>query len=451
MADTPTGKMIATTGGANTARKYTFRTSSQAWWQISQYLPNPDRVLTRRGQSIALYKEMLSDSHLTACLDSRESATLARDWAIDRGDCPKRIYDIIYEWFFSILERKSSVEDLSRDEFLSNIMDVVYYGYQPAELSWDLFRGLWVPIQIVPKPPEWFIWFIREDGVPELRFLSRTNPIDGEPPPDQFTMICPRIKATFDNPYGRGVATRCFWPIVFKRAGIEFWMNFMERFGTPWVKGTITAGATTTELTDFAHDLRHLVQDAVIAISGNRTVELLESQKMSGENGFRDLEDFMDSQISKTILGHTLSTDATSKGSYAATRGAMVVRGDLIKRDTQMLKNIFADIINLIFIRNGYVNKPRPVPRPYNADDVNTDRATRDEALSRTGVKFSKKYYMRTYSLQEDDIDEIVDVNGKQVTGLDTTNKNPDPAEEQRKKQQQKEGDDKRTARQDAT
>lgn len=428
--------IVSSKSQGNTAKRYTFRTSSEAWYQLGQYLPNPDRVLTKRSQSIVLYREMLSDAHLLACLDSREAATLSHDWTIDRGDCPKRLYDVIFEWFFSILERKSSVEDLSRDELIANLMDVVYYGYQPAELSWELLRGFWVPSQIIPKPPEWFCFTVRlEDGIPELRFLSREEPFNGEPPPDQFTLVCPRIKPSFDNPYGRGVASRCFWPIVFKRAGTEFWLNFMERFGTPWVKGTLEDGDDAA-LTNFCADLRVLVQDAVIAVNGRKNVELMESKTASGDkNGFKELCDFFDSQMSKTILGHTLATDSNEKNSYAATRGALTVRQDLIKRDLLMIKSFFNDIINLTFLRNGYRNTPRPTARPYYAEAADTERATRDEALTRTGIRFTKSYYKRAYSLQDDDIKDIVYPEGKQVTGIPAI-PNDDPASEQKMAQQ---------------
>ena len=58
-------------------QKYTFGSAAAAWWIINQRLPNPDRVLQKRGQAMSIYRELLSDAHLTAVLESRESATLA--------------------------------------------------------------------------------------------------------------------------------------------------------------------------------------------------------------------------------------------------------------------------------------------------------------------------------------------------------------------------------------
>ena len=424
-------------------QKYTFTSALSAYAIVNQRLPNPDKVLSRRGQSLTVYRELLSDAHLTAALNSRESATLSYDWRIERGDCPTRLHKIIEKWFFSIIERKMCIEDLSRDELTSNLLDVIYWGFQPAELTWDYIQGMWLPVQITPKPPEWFDWFIGEKGVPELRFLSIQNPTQGEPPPDPWTMICPRIKPSYDNPYGQGVAQRCFWPIVFKRANMEFWLNFMERFGTPWVKGIIEGNASTDDLTAFADDLKLLVQDAVIAVSGNRNVEILEAKNQAGSiQGFQALCDYMDSQMSKAILGHTLSTDAGDKSSYAATRGALTVRNDIQKRDITMVRAIWGDIINLIFLRNGYMDTPRPVPVPFHADEVETERASRDEALTRAGVLFTKDYFTRTYHLENDDIKEVKDPSKLQATGFKDKNESDNPTVDVKKEKSKTQGGD---------
>lgn len=393
--------------------RYSFKNAYEVWLAVNQFLPNPDIVLRKRNMGISVYRELLSDPHLTAALDSREAASLCQEWELERNECPARLYTAIEKWFYSIIEQKANVQDLSRDEMMDNLLDVIYWGYQPTELVWGFAYGHWLPLQIIPKPPEWFTWYLTPEGEPELRFLSVEHIAEGEPPPDPWTLICPRVKPTYENPYGRGVASRCFWPIVFKRAGIEFWMNFMERFGTPWVKGGIEQNAQPADVTAFKNDLIGLVQDAVVVLKGEgRTVELLETKNQANTaDGFNNMLDFWDSQMSKTILGHTLSTDAGDKGSYAATRGALTVRDDIALADTKMLKGTFNDVINMICLRNGYIDVPRPKLRAYREAVAEVERANRDEALSRAGVRFSKKYFVRAYKLRDDDITKIADPN----------------------------------------
>jgi phage gp29-like protein len=406
-------------------QKFTFRNNLEAWYIVSQRLPNPDVVLRKRNASITLYRQLLSDAHLTACLESRQAKTSSNEWEIQQNDCPVRVYKAIEKWFFSLIERKIDTGDLSKIELIDNLLEVSYYGYQPTELIWDYMYGMWLPVRVIPKPPEWFQWFVRDDGIPEIRFMSNTNPVDGEPMPDEFTMVCPRVKPTYENPYGRGTASRCFWPVVFKRAGTEFWMNFLERFGTPWVKGKIQS-STQEDLDNFAAELRQLVQDAVVVVNEGKDVELMETGQGQGRisEGFRTSVDFWDSQMSKTILGHTLSTDTKDKGSYAAVKGAMTVRDDIGESDTQIIQGTFADIINLTMIRNGYMNQPRPAIMAHRPHVIDVDRAQRDEALTRSGVRFKPIYFQRHYSLRKDEF-EVTDPDSMRQSQGSTKKEDP--------------------------
>jgi len=137
--------------------------------------------------------------------------------------------------------------------------------------------------------------------------------------------------------------------------------------------------------------------------------------------------DFMESQITKTIRGHTLSTDAGDKSSYAATKGALTVRSDIQKRDIRMMTAIWDDIVNLIFMRNGYIEAPRPKMVPYHSAEVDMDRANRDEALTRAGVVFNKSYFIRTYNLEDEDIKEVVEPGKLQATGAKKVNDKDKP------------------------
>jgi phage gp29-like protein len=391
-------------------QRYSYRTALEAYFVVSQIMPNPDLVLQRRGVGIGTYRELLFDSHITAAIESREAATLAYEWEIQKGDSQARLFKGVEYWFHKILEDKLSVDSLDRIEIIDNFLDVIFWGYQPTELTWGYEGGLWVPVEITPKPPEWFQWFVGQDGKPVIHFMDYAHPVNGVPPPNEFALICPRIKPTFDNPYGRGVANRCFWPIVFKRAGIEFWMNFMERFGTPWVKGTMESG-NTDDLKRFATDLEGLVQDAVIALPQTKTVELLESKSGSGNIGeaFQMLCDFFDRQMTKTILGHTLATDTSDKAAYAATRGALAVRDDIALSDLRMVTATWNGLVRMIARRNGYNQFEVPSIAPFRQDVIDMDRATRDETLSRAGVRFNKDYFVRAYRFKEDDIQKVVD------------------------------------------
>lgn len=51
--------------------------NSQGYFAILDQLPNPDPVLRKQGKNINVYRELFSDPHVGACVDSRKSGILS--------------------------------------------------------------------------------------------------------------------------------------------------------------------------------------------------------------------------------------------------------------------------------------------------------------------------------------------------------------------------------------
>lgn len=377
-----------------------FTNAMYAWHILNNVLPNPDTVLRKRGSGIHIYRELLSDAHLAACLRSRKSPVLAKEWQMKKNGSAA-VFKKLKDWF----------DDLGKNAFLDDFMDIVFWGYYPTELIWQLSDGLWLP-KPVPKPPEWFLFFIGDSGEPELRFISKQNPVNGVAPPDEFTMICPSVGHSYDNPYGRGVASLCFWPIVFKRAGIEFWMTFAERFSIPWVKGSSEKGMSEEDLKKFAEKLEDLVQDAVIALTGGQDVSLLsDSGKSASGDLYEGMCAYMDLQISKGVLSQTMTTEVGEKGGALATAKVHLdVRADVVEGDLKLAQEFFQSVIRTIMQRNGYNPKDAPVISPFEEEDIRAARAERDAKLNNTmktsGVRLSRRYFQEKYFLEDHDIED---------------------------------------------
>ena len=101
-------------------------------------------------------------------------------------------------------------------------------------------------------------------------------------------------------------------------------------------------------------------------------------------------------------------------GSYAAAKEHMEVRADLVDQD----KHMVATAMNQLFRWVGELNAPDAAPPLfgfYEEDDVQKDRAERDEILTRQGVRFKQAYYEKAYALDPDDFD--VQAPGRPVLG----------------------------------
>ena len=55
------------------------------FYSLANILPDPDIVLRKQGKDIRIYKELLCDPHVFACVQSRKAGVLALDWCINRG------------------------------------------------------------------------------------------------------------------------------------------------------------------------------------------------------------------------------------------------------------------------------------------------------------------------------------------------------------------------------
>lgn len=174
---------------------------------LSLYLPDPDPILKRTGQDIRVYRELLSDAHVWATVESRKAGVLSLDWKLERGLSPKRQYQFVLEVLSGL--------DLPR--IISEILDAPLFGFKPIEVMWQKDGSTLIVEDLVGKPPEWFVF--STEG--ELRFRSKENMLQGEAlPPYKFLLA--RHKPTYENPYGERVLSRCFWPVTFKRGGMKF-------------------------------------------------------------------------------------------------------------------------------------------------------------------------------------------------------------------------------------
>ena len=365
------------------------------WMGFYAYLPDPDPVLEKLGQTLPVYRQLLSDAHVWSCYISRKAGTLNQDWEILEGSeggerRNKAAHDLVLK----------VMKGLDVRQIITEMLDAPFYGMSPVEVVWEYEGGTWIPDRVEGKPPEWFV-FSTEN---ELRFLSRENMIEGEAlPPMKF--LLPRHHATYQNPYGERVLSRCFWPVVFKKGGFKFWSIFTEKFGMPWVIGKVPRSTNETERARLADNLIKMVQDAVAVLNDDENIEIKEQgDKKGSADIYEKLVGAANREISKAILGQTLSTELDKGGSYAAAEAHLEVRQDLVEMD----RNMVASAFNTLFKWETDLNFTGAIPPEfgfYQEEDVQKDLADRDQVLSQQGVRFTKDYYRKAYNLEEGDFD----------------------------------------------
>ncbi len=355
------------------------------------YLPNPDPVLKKQGKDISVYRNLLADPHVGAAVESRKSAVLSLEARIERGKAPARRARLIERAF----------DSLDLYNVISEILDAPLFGYQPLEVIWKRTGGFWLPADVVGKPPEWFAF----DEENRLRFRTRDN-YTGEPVPERKFLL-PRHHPSYANPYGVPALSRCFWPVTFKRGGMKFWAMFTEKYGMPFLVGRHPRGASEGEIDDMADVLARMIQDAVAVIPDDSTVEVLEARKTSSAEIYEKLLHFTNAEVSKAILGQTLSTEVQDKGSFAAAKAHLEVRKDVIDQDKRLVEATLNELIRWIYELNFGTTDDMPAFKMFEEEEVDLVRAQRDKILVDMGIPLTRKYALKHYNLDEEDVAEF--------------------------------------------
>ena len=353
------------------------------------WLPNPDPVLRKMGRQISVYRELMRDPLVGSLVRRRKAAVARLEWRLEGDDTPKNVRDFIDSWL-----AETDVYRLIKD-----VLNAVFYGYQPIELIWRT-DSAWLPEKIIAKPQEWFAF--NDDG--ELRYIQN-GLTDTVPPPYKF--LCPTHEADYLNPYGLGDLGLVFWLVTFKRGGLKFWMQFTEKYGAPWLIGKEPRSNTPQDTDKLLDALEALIGNSVGTIPNDSSVEIHEaSGKASSIDAYDKLIRYCRSEISIALLGQDQTTEKDS--THASATAGLEVTDDIRDSDKRIVETTFNQLIEwVVEINFGDVARPKFVLFE-NEESGTRERAERDKMMVDAGAKFTNQYWQRTYGLREGDLVEDV-------------------------------------------
>lgn len=348
-------------------------------------LPSTDTILQAKGGGdYRVYREVLRDTQVKACLQQRKLALIAKEWTIEPGDSSRRAKKAADR-----LER--TLDELPWDNITAKMLSGVFYGHAEAEILWAR-DGSEVTIEAIKVRNQRRFGFA-PDGT--LRLLTTSKPQGEAVPPAKFWAYSCGDEHD-DDPYGIGLAHWLYWPVFFKRNGIKFWLIFLEKFGMPTAVGKYPASASEDERNRLLQALGAIMSDSGIRIPETMQIELLEAAR-SGTADYTALYDRMDAAIAKVVLGHTGSTDATP-GRLGGESNAADVRDDLIAADADLICSSFNCTVArwLTHFNDPLAPPPRVWRRTESDPDLNA-QAQRDKLIFDVGFKPTLKYIAETY------------------------------------------------------
>jgi phage gp29-like protein len=211
---------------------------------------------------------------------------------------------------------------------LFDLMDGIGKGYSVVEIMWDQSEGQWTPREYIWRDPRFFV-FDRDTGQ-ELRLLDEGASYEGRSlPPFKFLVHRPKIKSGLT--LRSGLARLAATAFMCKGFTLTDWMAFAEVFGMPLRVGRYGQGASDEDIATLKRAVANLASDAAAAIPDSMRIEFVEAGKAAGGHVlFENLGNFLDRQMSKAVLGQTMTTDDGASLSQASVHNE--IRID-IKRD----------------------------------------------------------------------------------------------------------------------
>ena len=342
-----------------------------------------------------LFEEMEEkDAHLFSQLQTRKLAVTGLDWEVQPFAADSEQDKMIAEW---VKDQLLGIENL--DEIMTDLMDAVGKGVSIMEIIWGVDAdGYDVIEDIQYVHQKKLVWDSQRE---EMLICTEQYPSGIELPKNKF--VIHRYKAKSGHASRAGIMRIVSWMYLFKNYTVKDWASFCEVYGMPLRIGKYDQGASEA-------DKKELL-NAIVRIGSDAAGEFKESNKTTSADIYEQLARYCDEQISKAVLGQTLTSDSGG-GSYAQSKTHNEVRHDLTAADAKALAvTIRRDIIRPLVEYNFGMDVDIPIIR-FNSEEEEDQREaveTYRTLACDIGLKIPAAHVYKKFNIPEpEDGEEIL-------------------------------------------
>ncbi|MFC6444575.1 DUF935 domain-containing protein [Shinella zoogloeoides] len=292
--------------------------------------------------------------HYASQLQTRRLAIESVDLTLSNDKVPTRIVDAVTEL----------VEDDGFKEARGELPDGISKGYSCVEMNWEYERRALRPVEYIGRDPRFFQMELL--SLRHLR-LAVDGSIDGELLPEaKFLRHMPRTKLGL--PLRRGMARPAAWGYLIQQFTLQDWAAFSEVYGMPLRVGKYNPSASAADKRTLLKAVSSIANDAAAIIPAGMEIDFHEVNGANGAAVFGGLLDYIDKQISKLVVGQTMTSDNGSSLGQAKIHNE--VRLDILRADCRQLaitinRDLIKPFVDLNFgPQEHYPFVELPVPDP---------------------------------------------------------------------------------------
>lgn len=334
---------------------------------LNELLSNPANTEMQHLFNQATYDRIARDEQVQAAMEQRVASVVGQKWRVDRGgesELDREAANFIQE----------VIDGLDWDGINRQMLWATFYGFSVAEVIYKVEDGKIVIDDIKVRERENFEFNFSEKPV-FTNIKGKKKALD-----NPYFWWCRFGSVNHSELYGRGLANSLYYPVVFKHAGINYWIDFLDKFANPSMIGKTSEFSNniddSAELLKTLQDLRG-ASGAVL--NSGEEIDIVESERSGGD--YSTFDDRCDSAISKTILGQSMTIEDGTSRSFGKTM--LEIRSERARGDDNMVSGSFNRQIIPFLIDSNF--KGAKYPKVYRDLEVKDDM----ESLSRAWVRLS--------------------------------------------------------------
>lgn len=298
-----------------------------------------------------------TDGHLRGLYDGRIQSSAGKEWVLKSGRPGHPPSDQAAVDLEARLRDTATQVGSGFDDFVEHQLTHPGFGYAGTHLTWDLDRGLIVPLAFTNVAHRRF-------AAPSAERASEMWLIAGKSASD-LVPLTPGLWAITRyknrNPWSAGLLRTAAWWSLFKRLAIRDWQIFAEMFGLPFTVGFYEEGASLASRQALERSARNIGSDGYAVLSRACELHIVHGREGDSSTVYPLIAKNADEEMSKLFAGGTANTDIGDKGSYAAGEIHESRAHALIKADAKRVQATFTRDISRPFTQwNGYADDAAP-------------------------------------------------------------------------------------------
>lgn len=325
----------------------------------------------RNGDCPAEYLELaqdmeMRDLHYRAVLSTRKDAVCGLDVKVEPASDDRKDIELAQAVEKDIIRnRQARFVPLVRD-----MLDALAKGFSVNEITWNTGGKTWKPQKYTWKDPRWF-QYDKETG--QTLMLRDTLTTELHPLlPNKFIIHEPHLIS--GTQIAGGLALPALFYFMLKSYDVTSWAAFIDRYGFPIRLGKYSRKATSEDIKTLRRAVASIGADFGAVIPEGATIEIIES-KTSNENStaYQAMATWIDKQISKLVLGQTMTTDDGSSRAQGEVHEE--VRQDIATADALSVADTLNSCLVVPYINFNFGTQERyPEIVLYKPDEQNIEQ-----------------------------------------------------------------------------